>query len=207
MKKDLFRKEALDRLAAPENTDQIIIQPRLSLWIILLGLFILLVIAFIWATQITIYEEIGGDGIFINNSSTLQATIYVPFEDGKKVFPGMEVQISPLTLEKDEFGFIEGKVSGVTDWPLSTDEIAGYMKNNSELAGHFSRIVGYSPYGVNITLLHDPNNDADYRWSNQVEKPVMISAGVPCHGIIQVRSKKMLSSIFPWLESLQPWRA
>lgn len=115
----------------------------------------------------------------------------------------MDAQISPLTIEKDEYGYISGKVASVSSWPLSTQMVAMHL-NNSELADHFTKTVGEAPFEVTITLLHDSSNPADYLWSDLVQDPVKISPGVPCHGIIVIKTKKILSLIIPGLKSLAP---
>lgn len=201
MNEDLFRKEALDQLAAPDNTDQLITQPKLSSWIALAGLLIILGALFIWVLGITIYVEVKGNGILINNSSETEALLFVPLEDGMKVSPGMNAQISPVTLEKDEFAFISGKVKQVSQWPLSKQQMTQEL-GNPELADHFIKLAGSAPFEVRVSLLKDPDNVSDYLWSESVEEPVEIKGGVPCKGSIVIRTKKPISLIFPWIESM-----
>ena len=203
MRKDLFRKEVFERLSAPDNTDELITQPRLSSWIALAGLVILLGAIFVWVLGITMYFEVKGEGILVGNSSDVEALLYVPLEDGMKVSPGMNAQISPVTLEKDEFAFISGKVTNVSQWPLSKAEVAQRL-GNPELADHYIKLAGGAPFEVNISLLHEPNNKTAYLWSDSVMEPVEIKKGVPCQGSIIIRTKKPISMILPWLESIIP---
>ena len=43
----------------------------------------------------------------------LEAIVYIPSVHGKKIRPGMEVQIAPSTVKKEEFGYLLGTVTYV----------------------------------------------------------------------------------------------
>ena len=47
----------------------------------------------------------------------LQILIYLPASQAKNVKPGMDVHIFPSTVKPEEFGFIRGKVTYVSDFP------------------------------------------------------------------------------------------
>ena len=45
----------------------------------------------------------------------IEVELYVPAEDGKQISPGMEAQISPTIVKKEEYGFMLGKI-GRASW-------------------------------------------------------------------------------------------
>ncbi|MBC7251032.1 MAG: HlyD family efflux transporter periplasmic adaptor subunit, partial [Anaerolineae bacterium] len=49
----------------------------------------------------------------------LEAVIYVPSAEGKKIRPGMAVQISPSTVRREEYGFMMGRVVSVGEFPAT----------------------------------------------------------------------------------------
>lgn len=61
-------------------------------------------------------EEYGG-------TVKLEAVIYVPAEQGGSIKPGMEAQISPTIVNKEEYGFMHGRVISVSDYPATTQSM------------------------------------------------------------------------------------
>src|SRR5262249_13326044 len=49
----------------------------------------------------------------------LEVVLYLQPADGKKVSPGMEVQISPSTVSSQAYGVLIGTVKSVSDFPLT----------------------------------------------------------------------------------------
>jgi HlyD family secretion protein len=49
----------------------------------------------------------------------LEAVLYVPAADAASVRPGVEVQIAPASVKKDEYGALLGQVSAVGTFPAS----------------------------------------------------------------------------------------
>jgi len=49
--------------------------------------------------------------------------------DGKRVKPGMEIQIAPATVKQEEFGFMMGDVTYVSDFPATNQGMMRVLKN------------------------------------------------------------------------------
>ena len=56
-----------------------------------------------------------------------EVTLFVPFAEGKKIQPGMEVRISPDTVRREEFGFMLGKVQSVSSQPVTSEEVVAKL--------------------------------------------------------------------------------
>ena len=59
----------------------------------------------------------------------LQILLYLPASQAKNVKPGMDVEISPSTVKPEEFGFIRGKVTYVSDFPDTPAELMRNFEN------------------------------------------------------------------------------
>ena len=200
MNKKLFREEALSNLASPEQTDQMMTQPSVMLWLSLIGLILLVTGVCFWVITGTVYTVVYGKGIIIENSSEAEVIFFVPIENGKEIEPGMQAQISPSNLDKEEFAYLHGLVIKVSSWPVSREYIEETF-NNSDLDDYFIETTGIAPYEVHISVLHDKNNPSEYYWSKSVQKPVNLSTGITCSGGIKVREDHPLGLILPWFRN------
>lgn len=133
------------------------------------------------------------------NPGGLVVVLYVPPEHGKKVQPGMEVQVAPSTVRREEYGFMLGRVRRVAEVPASEEGMMRSLKNRQlaqELAGKGA------PFEVVVDLLPDPEARGRYRWSSARGPEVPVNAGTLCEGAVTVRSIHLISLIIPALESL-----
>ena len=202
-RESLFRKEALDTYSHPDQTDQLIRQPGIRSWIGLAGILILLIVIVFWFFSGTLAVKVYGEGIIVQNSSDTVSILFVPIEDGKLVKPGMEVQISPVTLEQEEYASVSGIVTEVSSWPVSQNNMSEIL-HHDDLPAYFVKRIGPDPFVVYVTLNHDPNNPEEYDWSDTVNYPPKIEDGTPCSGKITIRSIKPETLIFPWMNSIVP---
>ena len=59
----------------------------------------------------------------------LELLLYIPPEQGKKVRPGMAVNIEPATVRKEEFGTLTGRVLSVSDYPMTAEGMQSILQN------------------------------------------------------------------------------
>ena len=212
MKDNIFRKEALKKHSAPDNTDQLIVLPRLSYWIGLAILLIIVVTLFVCYTQLILYIIVEGDGIFqsnlsesIGNSSSNQEVIlFINYYDGHKILPGMKVHISPLTMEMDEFSYIEGTVTKILLWPASKYEVASILNNNTDLADFIMSKVNGPPYLVYVSLNREPDDPDSYILSAQVNDEIIAMPSTPCHGRIIIKQSTVQEKFFQLSSDYDP---
>lgn len=132
-------------------------------------------------------------------SGDLVAVLYVAPADGKKVQPGMDVQIAPSTVKREEYGFILGRVRRVAEVPSSEEGMMRSLKNRKlvqELAGRGA------PFEVVVELLRDPGDARRFRWSASRGPNLTIDSGTLCEGSITVRSIHVISLVIPALEPM-----
>lgn len=124
----------------------------------------------------------------------LEAVLYVPAVDGKKVREGMAVQISPTTVPREEHGFMEATVSRISDFPATTEAMVRVLKNQqlvSVLSG------GGAPYETYASLKLDPHTLSGFKWSSSAGPETRIQSGTICSATITVDAKRPAEMVLP----------
>lgn len=134
-----------------------------------------------------------------NNS--LEAIVYVPVQDGKKVKPGMEVNISPTTVKKEEHGFMLGNVVSVSEYPSSGQGMLLTL-GNQELVQQLSGEG--SPIEVRVELVMDSNTVSGYKWSTPNGPPIVVDEGTFCLGEVKVSEQRPISMVLPFIKKILP---
>lgn len=132
MQNQIFRKVSVERLSSPEQLDQLMTITSPRGWISLLGVFCLLAVLVLWGIFGTITTKIEANGIMARGSRVsakgLQAVLYLPFNQGKQVSPGMKVQIASDKANSEQ-GFVWGRVTSVSPYPVSDEEMYRSLGN------------------------------------------------------------------------------
>ena len=126
----------------------------------------------------------------------LEAVIYVPSVDGKRVRPGMMIQIAPSTVKQEEFGLMVGKVTYVSDFPATAKGMQRVLKNDrltGALAGNDA------PYELHADLVFDPRTASHYRWTSAKGPPVRIQSGTIATGNVEVAARRPIEMVIPLL--------
>jgi HlyD family secretion protein len=126
--------------------------------------------------------------------SPMQAVIYIPAGDGKKVRPGMQIQISPSTVKPEEYGFIIGQVNSVSFFPSTPDGMQRVLRNE-QLAKELSQRG--TAIEVSADLLADTHTVSGYKWSSPQGPPIEVFSGTLCNGNIVVDNKRPIEYVIP----------
>ena len=131
----------------------------------------------------------------------LEAVIYIPSIHGKKIRPGMDVQIAPSTVKKEEFGYLLGKVTYVSDFPVTPAGMMAKLKNEQLVAA----LSGDdAPYEIRADLLPDPDNVSTYRWTSAKGPPIRIQSGTLASAGVVVERRRPVEMIIPQLRRRTP---
>lgn len=134
-------------------------------------------------------------------TDTLEAVVYVPVEQGKKIIPGMEVNISPSTVKKEEYGFMLGNVVHVSEYPASAQRMMLTLGNN-ELV---NQLMGDgAPIEVKVKLVLDNSTASGYKWSTAEGPKIIIDDGTFCIGEVKVVEKRPISMVIPFIKKILP---
>ncbi|MFN3076198.1 MAG: NHLP bacteriocin system secretion protein [Alphaproteobacteria bacterium] len=137
--------------------------------------------------------------LWTDHCCDLVGILYVAPTDGKKVRPGMEVQIAPSTVKREEYGFIIGKVRKVAEIPSTVEGMMRTLKN-SQLVTSLSG--GGAPFEVIVDLERNPATPTGFRWSSSRGPDTAINGGTLADATVTVRRIHLISLILPALEQI-----
>jgi HlyD family secretion protein len=126
------------------------------------------------------------------------AVVYIPAADGKKVQPGMRAQISPSTIKAEEYGFIIGEVTSVSDYPVTPEGLRKVLRNDQLVADLTGKAA---PIEVEVRLIEDESTESGFKWSSSKGPPIKVFSGTVCAANVTVEKKRPVSYVLPILRS------
>ncbi|HCN50550.1 MAG TPA: NHLP bacteriocin system secretion protein [Chryseobacterium sp.] len=124
----------------------------------------------------------------------LKGVLYIPSQDGKKIKKGMEAFVVPSTVQPQEYGFIEGKVTYVSDFPITQQGMMTSVKNDQLAKG----LLASGPlFEVHVEFEKDPNSYSGYKWTSAKGPNVSIKEGTSCSGKITINQEPPATIVVP----------
>ena len=130
----------------------------------------------------------------LNQSQNLQALMYVPPADGKRVAPGMIAEIAPTTVEREVYGHILGEVVSVAPLPATPEGMRRVLQND-QLVEQLS--VGGAPIEVRLNLKLSPDTPTGFEWSASEGPTGGVNAGTLLEGKVVVEERPLLDLMLP----------
>ena len=127
----------------------------------------------------------------------LQLVAYLSALDAYEVSSGMEVQVVPSVVKKEESGSMLGKVVSVADVPAEQQDMLRVL-GNQPLVQDLSR-TGL-PIEVRADLAVDPSTPSGYRWTSAEGPRVRLHDGTLCTVSVVVREQAPITLAIPGLE-------
>lgn len=135
----------------------------------------------------------------IDRTEDFITAAFLPIDAGKKISKGMSVQVTPTNVEKNRYGGILGKVTQVSPFPITVDDI-DRMIGNPETA---RLLVGKgSVIQVSVALEKNPATPSGYRWSSSKGPKNQLTTGTTTQVSIKVEERAPISYVIPLLKSL-----
>ena len=134
-----------------------------------------------------------------NQASNLVGMTYFPVQDGKKIQPGMEIQITPQTIKRERFGGIVGTVTKVSPFPITTEAAANVVGNPQIIAG---LVPETQPVVIQVSASLDSETFSGYQWSSSSGPELKISSGTTTSARVKVTQRAPITFVFPILRSL-----
>lgn len=94
---------------------------------------------------------------------SLEAILFLPPGDGKRVRPGMDVNMAPSSVKKEEYGMLIGRVATVGELPASQQGMQRIL-GNEELAKQLSQ--NGAPIEVRVELARNPLTPSGFQWTS-----------------------------------------
>ena len=124
----------------------------------------------------------------------LVAVIFVPPTEGKKIKPGMPVEIVPATVKREDSGFIVAKVSFVSEVPATQEGMLRQLKNK-QLVQTLS--AEGAPFEVRAEMKPSSKTPSGLEWSTSRGPDAQITDGTPSRSEIITRSEPVLQLLIP----------
>ncbi|HEY6969103.1 MAG TPA: NHLP bacteriocin system secretion protein [Candidatus Angelobacter sp.] len=129
----------------------------------------------------------------VNN---LRILAYVPSARAKAIRQGMEAQVSPSIVRREEYGYIRAKVVQVADYPSTKAALMRNFENENLTAA----LANAGPVTeVQIEMTSDESTPTGFRWSSSKGPMIILSAGTLCSVQIVTSRQKPIALVMPFL--------
>ncbi|MEA5461130.1 NHLP bacteriocin system secretion protein [Arcicella sp. LKC2W] len=127
-------------------------------------------------------------------SNKLKGVLYIPSQDGKKIKKGMEAFVVPSTVQPQEYGFIKGKVTYISDFPITQQGMMTSVKNDQLAKG----LLSSGPlFEVHVEFDKDSNSYSGFKWTSAKGPDIAIKEGTSCTGKITIKQENPASIVVP----------
>lgn len=138
------------------------------------------------------------------NREDMTGLLYIPLDKGKRIEPGMTIQLAPNGADISQTGSLIGVVRSISQYPMTINGIQQHL-GNSQLAQWILQAQNSSVMEVVFDLVKDPNDKSGYLWTSKVGEHKPITPGSFCTGSIIIERKPPIEKVFyklsQWLRS------
>lgn len=144
-----------------------------------------------------------------SNTDELVGIVFLPVSEGKKIQKDMTVQVTPTTVKREEYGGIVGKVTQISEFPV-TQQGAASLVGNPDILPEVLSEGAYLAVYTDLETLPSQSSTANstqvdskqkYRWSSSKGPDQAITAGTTTSARITVEEKTPISYVIPILKS------
>jgi HlyD family secretion protein len=141
-------------------------------------------------TPIILLEEMG-------ENVELEVMVYFSPLTGKQVRKGMNAQITPSIVKREEYGFLEGTITNVDKYPSTLATVMKTVQNES-----LARMLASdaAPIRVVASLIPDAKTTSGYKWSSRNGPPMQLDSGTICSVSVTVRDQAPITLVIPLLK-------
>ncbi len=133
----------------------------------------------------------------IAGGNKLRGVLYIPSKDGKKIKEGMEALVVPSTVQPQEHGFMKGKVTYVSDFPITQKGMMTSVKNDQLVQGLLQMGALFEVY---VEFEKDTESFSGFKWTSAQGPKILINEGTSCMGKITVRTEPPATIVIPALK-------
>ena len=132
-----------------------------------------------------------------NDTLEVQVLVYVPAEQAKNIRAGMEARIMPSTVKVEEFGFIKGKVTYISDFPDTPAELMRNFENEVLVKA----LTQEGPVTeLRVEMERNAATPSGYQWSSPRGLGVSISGGTLCTAEIVTKRDAPITFVLPFFK-------
>ena len=131
-------------------------------------------------------------------SAQLMSIAFFPIAEGKKIQAGMELQVTPTTVQRERFGGIIGTVREVSAFPVTKEGALSVVGSPEVVQGLLS---SGAQIQVTANLQADTSTSSGYKWSSSRGPQMKVTNGTTTSVRITVEERAPIAFIFPILKS------
>ncbi|KTD11141.1 multidrug resistance protein MdtN [Legionella gratiana] len=138
----------------------------------------------------------------ITHNDDLEVIAFFNADVGKKIAVGMSSKVFPKHVNVLEYGGIVGKVTYVSELPISPQGLTSILENQ-KMADVFEQ--NGPVFKVKIKLIHSSDTPTGYRWTTSSGPKEKLTLGTVTKVEIVIKREHPLSIILPILKSTKNW--
>lgn len=133
-----------------------------------------------------------------DNAGELMSVAFFPVGEGKKLKPGMKLQVTPTTVKREEFGGIVGTIGDISAFPITQEGAVRLVGSAEVVKGLLSQGPQLEAFA---TLQPDSSTFNGYKWSSSKGPQQKITSGTPTIVRVTVEERAPISFVFPIFKS------
>ncbi len=125
---------------------------------------------------------------------------FVPIGEARKIEAGMTVAVTPVTVEENEYGHINGRVAQVASYNATSAEMLQEL-GDELLVNGIQQQQGASVRVV-IELNADDSTASGFEWSNKRGNDIIVTDDTPAMIKVITEENPPITKLLPYLQSL-----
>ena len=131
------------------------------------------------------------------DAAQLEVVAYVPSSQAKDIRQNLEVQISPMNIKREEYGFMRGDVNYIADYPSTPEALMRNFQNPSLVAA----LSQSGPVTeIHASIKKNRSTPTGFEWSTSQGPPSKITSGTICFVQTVTKREKPITLLFPYLK-------
>jgi multidrug resistance efflux pump len=128
----------------------------------------------------------------------LQVISYMSPPQAAVLREGMQVRVAPVSVNKEEYGYLVGEVEHIENYPASFQAVFASIENE-EIAKLLTAASGGSPVLVRITL-HEADTMSGLEWTDAKGPPTTLHDSTLSSVEVTVSEQRPISYILPFIK-------
>jgi HlyD family secretion protein len=130
-------------------------------------------------------------------TDSLEVLSYVPSLQAKEIKVGMEAQVSPSIVKREEYGFIRGTVVAVSNFPSTKASLMRNFENDALVTS----LTNTGPVTeVRVAMHINAKTPSGFQWSSSQGPQLSLSSGTMCTLQVVTQRQKPVSLLLPFLK-------
>ncbi|MDM9585785.1 NHLP bacteriocin system secretion protein [Nostoc sp. GT001] len=131
-------------------------------------------------------------------SVQLESVAFFPVGDGKQIQPGMKLQVTPSTVQRERFGGIIGAVTDVSAFPVTKEGALSVVGSSEFVQGLMSQGLQIL---ITARLQPDTSTVSRYKWSSSKGPEMKVTSGTTTSVQVTVEERAPITFVLPILRS------